>query len=103
MKCNNILQLWKKQGYIRGEVLDKYPIRLYPTENIIENEKIKKLKLYECLIKGDQKKIYELAYKELKKENKLLRATEEDKLMQISNIAYPTTKKDIKYKYGAKW
>ena len=88
-------------SYIRGEVLDKYPIRLYPTENIIENEKIKKLKLYECLIKGDQKKIYELAYKELKKENKLLRATEEDKLMQISNIAYPTTKKDIKYKYGA--
>ena len=88
-------------SYIRGESLDKYPIRLYPTKDIIKSEKIKKLKLYECLIKGDQKKIYELAYKELKKENKLLRATEEDKLMQISNIAYPTIKKDIKYKYGA--
>ena len=87
-------------SYIRGETLDKFPIKLYPTKNVIINRKIEDLKLYECLMIGEQKKIYETAYKELNKKDKLLRPTEEDKLMQLSNIVYPTTKKE-KYKYGA--
>ena len=87
-------------SYIRGETLDKFPVRLYPTKNIVKSKKIEELTLYECLMSGEQKNVYEIAYKELYSKDKLLRPTEEDKLMQISNIIYPN-KKDIKFKYGS--
>ena len=38
-------------SYIRGETLDKFPVRLYPTENIVKSKKIEELTLYECLMK----------------------------------------------------
>ena len=48
-KLINIEELAQKVNgyisYIRGETLDKYPIRLYPIENIVINKKINKLRL----------------------------------------------------------
>ena len=111
-------------SYIRGETPDKFPIRLYPSNNILKNFpkkdmfnkrisnkiNILKDKLFDCqMIKDKTQQItYNIALDNIlrnktgQKTDKKLQLHEESQLMQISNIVYPSESDTIKNKYGEK-
>ena len=82
-------------SFIKGESEDKFPKRLYPTENII---KIGELPIYKCDMDPIQSKIYKMIYDSLKID--ILKFEDEKKLTQCSNIVYPNKSNKIDKYYG---
>jgi hypothetical protein len=85
------------KGYIsriKGGSRDKFPDKLYPTENI---KKIGNLPLYNIDMGNIQDKIYDEIYKFLNMKN-LKDVSKQKILTQCSNIVYPSTK--IEKKFG---
>ena len=82
-------------SYIKGESEDKFPKRLYPTENII---KIGELPIYKCDMEPIQSKIYDMIKDSFKVE--VLKLEHEKILTQCSNIVYPNNSNKIEKYYG---
>lgn len=82
-------------SFIKGESEDKFPKRLYPTENII---KIGELPLYKCDMEPIQSKIYETIKDSFKID--VLKLEHEKILTQCSNIVYPNNSNKIEKYYG---
>jgi len=82
-------------SYVKGGTDDKFPTKLYPTENIINISK--DLPLYECKMNNYQSKKYLWIYKNINMENKL---TKDNILTQCSNIIYPNESTKIDKYYG---
>ena len=82
-------------SYIKGETDNKFPTKLYPTDNIINISR--NLQLYECKMDNYQSKKYLWIYDNIVTENKL---TKDNILTQCSNIIYPNNSKNIDKYYG---
>lgn len=82
-------------SFIKGESEDKFPKRLYPTENII---KIGELPIYKCDMEPIQSKIYKMIKDSFKVE--VLKLEHEKILTQCSNIVYPNNSNKIEKYYG---
>ena len=82
-------------SFIKGESEDKFPKRLYPTENII---KIGELPIYKCDMEPIQSKIYKTIKDSFKVE--VLKLEHEKILTQCSNIVYPNNSNKIEKYYG---
>ena len=97
-------------SYLRGENPITFPYRLYPSENILDNsskrdlfdediiedDKISFLKLYESKLKGKQLEIYKKGSLNLKSK----KIDEESELIHISNIVYPNESEKTNDIYG---
>jgi len=90
-------------SYIKVGKNDKFPDKLYPKENIYKLNDTSKLKIYGCPILKDtiQYKKYIETYDILMRNDKELQLKDEKKLMQLSNITYPSKSKDISKYYGS--
>ena len=82
-------------SFIKGESEDKFPKRLYPTENII---KIGELPIYKCDMEPIQSKIYKMIKDSFKVD--VLKLEHEKILTQCSNIVYPNDSNKIEKYYG---
>ena len=82
-------------SYVKGGTDNKFPTKLYPTENIINISR--DLPLYECKMNNYQSQKYLWIYKNINMENKL---TKDNILTQCSNIIYPNESTKIDKYYG---
>ena len=82
-------------SFIKGESEDKFPKRLYPTENII---KIGELPIYKCDMEPIQSKIYQKIQNSFKID--IFKLEHEKILTQCSNIVYPNKSNKIEKYYG---